>query len=163
MGQAPVADGGFRISPQCLRRLSKPQVRRLLPWNGGSEAARFCLSGHMMPYSTLRTSVGCRLRLPSRQLFWPAVMDRRMTAGRRLRRHAWPSSPFHRAGCAGDGAGRNRRRPRPMDECTRARRPARQGLAQHPMLYVGENYTKMFLVNDGKVIWTYPTGTGLRI
>jgi outer membrane protein assembly factor BamB len=29
------------------------------------------------------------------------------------------------------------------------------GVAQHPMLYVGENYTKMFLVNDGKVIWTY--------
>ena len=34
------------------------------------------------------------------------------------------------------------------------------GLAQHPMLYVGENYTKMFLVNDGKVIWTYQTGPG---
>jgi hypothetical protein len=34
------------------------------------------------------------------------------------------------------------------------------GLAQHPMLYVGENYTKMFLVNGGKVIWTYQTGPG---
>ena len=34
------------------------------------------------------------------------------------------------------------------------------GLAQHAMLYVGENYTKMFLVNDGKVIWTYQTGSG---
>jgi hypothetical protein len=34
------------------------------------------------------------------------------------------------------------------------------GLAQHSMLYVGENYTKMFLVNDGKVIWTYQTGPG---
>jgi hypothetical protein len=34
------------------------------------------------------------------------------------------------------------------------------GLAQHPMLYVGENYTRMFLVNDGKVIWTYQTGPG---
>jgi hypothetical protein len=32
------------------------------------------------------------------------------------------------------------------------------GLAQHPMLYVGENYDKMFLVNEGKVIWTYSTG-----
>lgn len=32
------------------------------------------------------------------------------------------------------------------------------GLAQHPMLYVGENCNKMFLVNDGKVIWTYSTG-----
>jgi len=28
------------------------------------------------------------------------------------------------------------------------------------MLYVGENYTKMFLVNDGKVIWTFQTGPG---
>jgi hypothetical protein len=35
-----------------------------------------------------------------------------------------------------------------------------KGLAQHPMLYVGENYTKMFLVNDGRVIWTYQTGPG---
>lgn len=34
------------------------------------------------------------------------------------------------------------------------------GLAQHPMLYVGENYTKMFLVNNGKVDWTYQTGPG---
>jgi len=33
-------------------------------------------------------------------------------------------------------------------------------LAQHPMMYVGENYTKMFLVNDGKVQWTYQTGKG---
>jgi len=35
-----------------------------------------------------------------------------------------------------------------------------KGLAQHPMLYVGENYTKMFLVNDGKITWTYQTGPG---
>jgi hypothetical protein len=35
-----------------------------------------------------------------------------------------------------------------------------KGLAQHPMLYVGENYTKMFLVNDGRVLWTYQTGKG---
>lgn len=34
------------------------------------------------------------------------------------------------------------------------------GLAQHPMLYVGENCNKMFLVNNGKVIWTYSTGSG---
>lgn len=34
-----------------------------------------------------------------------------------------------------------------------------KGLAQHSMLYVGENYDKMFLVHDGKVIWTYSTGT----
>src|SRR4051812_14575005 len=35
-----------------------------------------------------------------------------------------------------------------------------KGLAQHPMVYVGEGYNKMFLVNGGKVIWTYQTGTG---
>lgn len=34
-----------------------------------------------------------------------------------------------------------------------------KGLAQHPMLIVGENYDKIFLVNKGKVIWTYSTGT----
>lgn len=34
------------------------------------------------------------------------------------------------------------------------------GLAQHPMLYIGEGYNKMFLVNKGKVIWTYQTGSG---
>jgi len=28
------------------------------------------------------------------------------------------------------------------------------------MLYVGEGYNKMFLVNDGKIIWTYSTGNG---
>jgi hypothetical protein len=32
------------------------------------------------------------------------------------------------------------------------------GLAQHPMLYVGEGYNKIFLVNQGKIIWTYSTG-----
>lgn len=35
-----------------------------------------------------------------------------------------------------------------------------KGLAQHPMLYVGESCNKMFLVKDGKVIWTYSTGAG---
>src|SRR3954469_15860443 len=35
-----------------------------------------------------------------------------------------------------------------------------KGLAQHPMLYIGEGYNKMFLINDGKVIWTYSTGKG---
>jgi hypothetical protein len=34
------------------------------------------------------------------------------------------------------------------------------GLAQHPMLYAGENYNKMFLIKDGKVVWTYSTGNG---
>jgi hypothetical protein len=34
------------------------------------------------------------------------------------------------------------------------------GLAQHPMLYIGEGYNKIFLVNEGKIIWTYSTGPG---
>jgi len=42
---------------------------------------------------------------------------------------------------------------------TRSALPGK-GLAQHPMLYVGENCNKMFLVQDGKVIWTYSTGAG---
>lgn len=34
------------------------------------------------------------------------------------------------------------------------------GLAQHPMLYFGECYNILFLVNNGKIIWTYSTGPG---
>ncbi len=34
------------------------------------------------------------------------------------------------------------------------------GLAQHPMLYIGEGYNKMFLLNHGKIVWTYSTGPG---
>jgi hypothetical protein len=51
----------------------------------------------------------------------------------------------------------------PIGKWTNAVTPAGlpgNGLAQHPMLYVGENYTKMFLVDNGKVIWTYQTGPG---
>ena len=50
----------------------------------------------------------------------------------------------------------------PAGKWTNAATPADlpgAGLAQHPMLYVGEGYDKMFLVKDGKVIWTYSTGT----
>jgi len=35
-----------------------------------------------------------------------------------------------------------------------------KGLSQHPMLYVGENCNKMYLVKDGKTIWSYSTGKG---
>jgi hypothetical protein len=31
------------------------------------------------------------------------------------------------------------------------------GIAQHPMLYVGENYNRILMTNEGKVIWTYDT------
>lgn len=37
-----------------------------------------------------------------------------------------------------------------------------KGLAQHSMLYVGENNTRMSLINDGKVIWAYQTGKGFE-
>jgi hypothetical protein len=37
------------------------------------------------------------------------------------------------------------------------------GLAQHPMLYAGEGYNTIFLVNHGKVVWTYSTGRGGEI
>ena len=38
-----------------------------------------------------------------------------------------------------------------------------KGLAQHPMLYAGEGYNTLFLVNEGKVIWSYSTGRGGEI
>jgi hypothetical protein len=34
------------------------------------------------------------------------------------------------------------------------------GLAQHPMLYFGECYNILYLINNGKIIWTYSTGPG---
>jgi hypothetical protein len=34
------------------------------------------------------------------------------------------------------------------------------GMAQHPMVYVGEGYNKILVVNNGKIVWTYSTGTG---
>jgi len=38
--------------------------------------------------------------------------------------------------------------------------PAGDGIAQHPMLYAGEGYNTIYLVNNGKVIWTYSSGRG---
>ncbi len=35
-----------------------------------------------------------------------------------------------------------------------------RGLAEHPMLYIGEGFNKIFLINNGKIIWTYATGGG---
>jgi hypothetical protein len=35
-----------------------------------------------------------------------------------------------------------------------------KGMAQHPMLYIGEGYNKILLVDKGKIIWTYSTGPG---
>src|SRR5690242_5509188 len=41
--------------------------------------------------------------------------------------------------------------------------PPGNGLAQHPMLYAGEGYNTVFLVNQGKVIWSYSSGRGGEI
>lgn len=35
-----------------------------------------------------------------------------------------------------------------------------EGLARHDMLYIGEGCNKMFLIKDGKIVWTYCTGKG---
>jgi hypothetical protein len=35
-----------------------------------------------------------------------------------------------------------------------------KGSVQRPMLYIGEGYNKILLVNRGKIIWTYSTGPG---
>jgi hypothetical protein len=34
------------------------------------------------------------------------------------------------------------------------------GLSRFPMLYIGEGCNKMFLINEGKVAWTFSSGTG---
>jgi hypothetical protein len=36
------------------------------------------------------------------------------------------------------------------------------GIAQHPLLYIGEGYDRILLSNDGKIIWTYQTGTSFE-
>jgi hypothetical protein len=40
---------------------------------------------------------------------------------------------------------------------------AGKGLAQHPFLYAGEGFNTIFLVNDGKVIWSYNSPPGGEI
>lgn len=35
-----------------------------------------------------------------------------------------------------------------------------RGLAQHPMLFLGEGYNKLMVINKGKIIWSYQTGGG---
>jgi hypothetical protein len=53
--------------------------------------------------------------------------------------------------------------PRSWPEPTSAPLLPGRGLAQHPMLYAGEGYNTIFLVNEGKVVWTYSTGKGGEI
>ena len=66
---------------------------------------------------------------------------------------------FTAAGVPALGPAETAVRPRIWDKPIPAGLPG-NGLAQHPMLYIGEGYNKMFLVNKGKIIWTYSTGTG---
>jgi len=44
-----------------------------------------------------------------------------------------------------------------LDPAAPVERPGR-GLAEHPMLYAGEGYNDILLVNGGKVVWNYFTG-----
>lgn len=34
------------------------------------------------------------------------------------------------------------------------------GLSRHPMIYIGEGYNRIHVVNDGRVVWKYDTGDG---
>src|SRR5690349_4454809 len=49
--------------------------------------------------------------------------------------------------------------PRTWNEPVPAGLPG-NGMAQHPMLYIGEGYNKIFVVAGGKIVWTYSTGPG---
>ena len=59
----------------------------------------------------------------------------------------------------GEGAALPRNWPEPASI---PERPGR-GIAQHPMLYAGEGYNTIFVVNHGKVVWTYSAGRGGEI
>jgi hypothetical protein len=63
------------------------------------------------------------------------------------------------ARCTPDGANR-RRRPRNWTEKPIPDGLPGHGLAQHPMLFLGEGYNKLMIVNKGKIIWSYQTGGG---
>ena len=49
--------------------------------------------------------------------------------------------------------------PLPADDPAPAGLPG-HGAAEHPMLYLGEGYNKLLLVNGGKIVWSYSTGPG---
>ena len=37
------------------------------------------------------------------------------------------------------------------------------GLARHPMIYIGEGYNRIMILNEGKVVWKYDTGEGWEL
>jgi hypothetical protein len=53
--------------------------------------------------------------------------------------------------------------PRNWPDPTDGQLLADRGIDRHPMLYAGEGYNTIFLVNDGKVVWTYSPGRGGEI
>jgi len=57
------------------------------------------------------------------------------------------------------GPGETEVAPRKWDQPIPSGLPG-NGIAEHPMLYVGEGYNKIFVVKDGKIVWTYSTGSG---
>lgn len=38
-----------------------------------------------------------------------------------------------------------------------------QGLARYPMIYIGEGYNRIYIIDHGKVIWKYDTGPGFEL
>ena len=66
---------------------------------------------------------------------------------------------FTAAGVPALGPGEAEVAPRQWDKPVPPGLPGK-GIAQHTMLYIGEGYNKIFLVNKGKTVWTYSTGTG---
>ncbi|MBU6409128.1 MAG: hypothetical protein KGR98_01955, partial [Verrucomicrobia bacterium] len=56
----------------------------------------------------------------------------------------------------------------PAEEPVKPRKPGMpqpadlpgNGLAEHPMLYIGEGHNKMYVIAGGKIIWTYQTDGG---
>lgn len=66
---------------------------------------------------------------------------------------------FTEPGVPALGAGETEVPPRTWDKPIPTGLPGK-GMAQHPMLYIGEGYNRILLVNEGKIVWTYQTGPG---
>jgi hypothetical protein len=64
---------------------------------------------------------------------------------------------------AGAGPGEAVAPARTWPEPTSTPRRPGSGLAQHPMLFAGEGHNMIYLVNGGKVVWTYSAGKGGEI
>ena len=38
-----------------------------------------------------------------------------------------------------------------------------EGLSRYPMIYIGEGYNRIFIINNGKIVWKYDTGEGYEL